>query len=150
MDKVTLERFNAKIDRSGACHVWTGAKSNVGYGQIRIAGKLHYAHRLAYELVNGPIQQGKVIDHACRNRACVNPAHLQAVSQKQNMENLGRSRSSTGFRGVHKTRGGRFAAQVRHNYRNHFAGVFDTPEEAGAAATELRNRLFTNNLSDAR
>jgi hypothetical protein len=148
MDQLTRERFDAKINASGDCHIWTGARSDVGYGQIRIKGKLYYAHRLAYELERGPIPDGMVIDHMCHNRACVNPEHIQAVSHKQNIENIGHSRSSTGYRGVHRTRGGRFAAQVRHNYKNHFGGVFDTPEAANEAAIDLRKKLFSNNLLD--
>ena len=66
MDNLTRERFEEKIDKSAGCHVWTGAKSNIGYGQLKIRGKIHYAHRLAYELAKGPIPDGRVIDHICQ------------------------------------------------------------------------------------
>lgn len=148
MDNLTRERFEAKTDTSGDCHVWTGAKSDVGYGQIRVAGKLHYAHRLAYETAHGPIPDGLVIDHACHNRACVNAEHLQAVTTKQNLENIAAARSSTGYRGVWKTRSGRYTAEVKHNYKKYRAGNFETPEAANEAAIALRNRLFSNNLLD--
>jgi len=148
MDQITLERFETKVDTSGPCHVWTGARNDRGYGQIRIASKLYYAHRLAYETVKGPIPNGMVIDHMCHNPACVNPDHLQAVSTKQNTENIRSARSSTGFRGVWKTRSGRYTAEVKHNYKKYRAGNFETPEAANDAAIALRNRLFSNNLQD--
>lgn len=148
MEQHIRERFDAKVDTSGECHIWTGAKNDRGYGQLRFNGKAHYAHRLAYEAAHGAIPDGLVIDHICHNPACVNPQHIHAVTTKQNMENIGPVRSRSGFRGVHKTRGGRYAAQVKHNYKNYNAGVHDTPEAAGKAAAELRKRLFTNNLLD--
>ena len=148
MEQHIRERFDAKVEASGECHIWTGARNNFGYGQIRINGKLYYAHRLAFELAHGPISNGFVIDHTCHNKSCVNPQHIHAVTKKQNAENLAGARSSTGFRGVHRTRGGRYAAQVGHNYKKHFVGVFDTPEAANEAAVELRKKLFSNSPLD--
>lgn len=148
MDNLTRERFEAKIDTSGNCHVWIGSRSDRGYGQLRVNGRLYYAHRLAYEVSQGPIPAGLVIDHACHNRACVNPRHLQAVSQQKNMENLSAVRSSTGYRGVWKTRSGRYTAEVRCDYKKYRAGNFETPEAANEAAIALRNHLFSNNLLD--
>jgi hypothetical protein len=151
-DETPEDRFLEKISKASAdgCWTWTGARNDRGYGQIRIKGKIHYAHRLAYEEAYGAIPLGLVIDHLCHNPACVNPQHIHAVTSKQNSENLAGVRSRTGFRGVHKTRGGRFAAQVGHNGKKHFGGVFDTPEAAGQAASELRKRLFSNNPLDYR
>ena len=80
------ERFWRKVSKApdGACWEWLGSK-NCGYGHIRDSGSMRKAHRVAYELVIGPIPEGLVIDHLCRNRACVNPSHLEPVSQKENI-----------------------------------------------------------------
>jgi hypothetical protein len=68
------------------CHVWQLAVIKNGYGLERIAGgQMQYAHRLAYERSKGAIPTGKQVDHLCRVRACVNPEHLELVSQRENI-----------------------------------------------------------------
>lgn len=80
------ERFEAKyVVTPGGCWRWIGTRTPEGYGQIRVAvGEVAYAHRVAYELLVGPIPEGLHIDHLCRVRACVNPAHLEPVTQAEN------------------------------------------------------------------
>lgn len=68
----------------GPCHEWTRSKNN-GYGHMNFNGRTVKVHRYVWELVNGPIPDGLVIDHQCRNRACCNVDHLRVVTRKVNV-----------------------------------------------------------------
>ncbi len=87
MSRPTIdERFVAKVmPVLDGCHLWTAYISDKGYGQFRANGKMIMAHRFAYERANGKIPQGMYIDHKCRVRSCVNPAHLRVVTPRQNV-----------------------------------------------------------------
>lgn len=70
------------------CWLWTGAKNENGYGFTRLGGrdaKQSVAHRAVYLALIGPIPDGLVLDHTCRTPACVNPAHLEPVTQRENL-----------------------------------------------------------------
>lgn len=79
-----MKRLWAKVDASGNCWIWKGCTSR-GYGRIRLLGKNKLVHRLTYEEAYGPIADGLVVDHICRNRACARPEHLRAVTQQVNI-----------------------------------------------------------------
>ncbi len=66
------------------CWLFTEYKNPGGYGRVRLRGRKTLAHRAAYELVRGPIPEGLTLDHLCRNRICVNPAHLEPVTGSEN------------------------------------------------------------------
>lgn len=100
-DTALHARFLAKVraDEVTGCHLWTGARDRNGYGVINLTGprRLRKAHRVAYTLFAGPIPDGAEIDHTCHtrdttcdgtncpHRACVNPAHLEAVTHHENV-----------------------------------------------------------------
>lgn len=86
--KPPIERFNAKTSPGpNGCIEWTGDMSNSGYGRFWVGPKnadKALAHRWSYEYHTGPIPEGLVIDHLCRNKVCVNPDHLEAVTSSEN------------------------------------------------------------------
>lgn len=82
------ELFWAKVEKSDSCWVWNGAVSKNGYGNFITAynrGRTSLPHRLSLEFAGVEINEGMVVDHTCRNRRCVNPSHLEPVSQKENV-----------------------------------------------------------------
>ncbi len=67
------------------CWIWQSGLNPGGYGQFRFNGRQVGAHRAAYLMFRGPIAHGLDLDHLCRNRACVNPAHLEPVARSENL-----------------------------------------------------------------
>jgi len=143
-------RFWAKVNKTARCWEWTASKNEDGYGEFRLGGKIRKAHRTAYEIANGAIPEGKDVDHRCRNRKCVRPAHFRLVSNKQNCEHRAvDSNNTSGYRGVSFHRvAKKWQVYVTHNGRRHYGGNFLDVHEAGAAAKALRNELFTHNDLD--
>lgn len=81
------ERLLSKtvINFETGCWEWTGQLNNYGYARLGLtAQKGVLAHRFAYELIEGPIPEGLTLDHLCRVRHCINPAHLEPVTQREN------------------------------------------------------------------
>ena len=88
------ERFWQKVDIKNhkECWLWLGAKSGFGYPQLYDGKRTRYAHVIALELTTGVSpERGYQVDHLCQNRSCVNPAHLEIVTQ---WENIKRQRSA--------------------------------------------------------
>jgi hypothetical protein len=96
-------RFAEKVKpHASGCHHWTGAMMPNGYGQIHFNGRTAYAHRVAWELENGPIPAGAFVLHTCDNRRCVKLSHLRLGTFQDNMNDMtGRSRQAHGARNGH-------------------------------------------------
>jgi hypothetical protein len=80
-----IKRFFKKVNKTSGCWIWIGAINNYGYGMVQINGSKHSAHRISYEIAKGAIADNLQIDHLCRNRRCINPEHLEAITQKENL-----------------------------------------------------------------
>lgn len=86
-----LQRVSAKtiVDPVTACWRWTGSLNNRGYSQISVDGRVRSGHRVMYELLASPIPAGLQLDHLCRVRECINPAHLESVTGTENQHRAG-------------------------------------------------------------
>lgn len=108
------DRFMAKVspEPNSGCWLWMGCDAGEGYGKFFYNGRARKAHRAAYELLVGEIPPGLQIDHLCRNPSCVNPDHLEPVTQRENMA-----------RGVAWERAKAAAARITHCPQGHaYAG----------------------------
>ena len=86
MEKNTVDTFRKRLvlDERTGCLLYP-APNKTGYGRFSYGGKVHQAHRFAYELANGPINRSLVLDHVCRMPSCCNVDHLEPVTQRTNV-----------------------------------------------------------------
>ena len=89
-DDIDVDSFTSKValDEETNCWVWKLKPTDTGYGIYNTHSKVFKAHRVSWRIFKGPLTDGLVIDHMCKNRMCVNPAHLREVDSHTNtMEN---------------------------------------------------------------
>lgn len=140
---MTREEFlrRGRVTITEACWLW-GRKLVEGYGRLNIAGTFAPAHRLSYELWRSPIPEGLVIDHLCRVRNCVNPDHLEPVTNATNIlrgEGLSaRRRRQTSCARGHALAGENLYAWVDDGGRTHRRCV---------ACRNVTNQGFVRSLS---
>lgn len=128
------------------CWEWTAQIGHHGYARYRFNDKTARAHRVAYQVLVGAVPTGLVLDHLCRVRHCVNPAHLEPVTNRENL----RRGMGPGMKGlqshcskghemqgdnlmVHSTRGTRFCREC-HRERNRAWYLKNRASKVGGAA----------------
>lgn len=141
-DQVTL--FWQKVTKTDSCWAWTGAMLSNGYGSAWFDKRTQLAHRIAYSLCVAPIAPGAQIDHLCRNRACVNPAHLEPVTQRENIRR-GEASSAHALRTDCCIRGHEFTPE--NTYRSKGGRHCRTCRQMASRRYKAR-RASTSRLSD--
>lgn len=105
LEKKDFYRFLGYINKTDSCWFWEGPKATNGYGLFSCKKVRYGAHRLSYMIYVGIIPSGLVIDHLCRNRDCINPAHLEPVTQRENLLRSPLTLNGIGFAKTHCHKG---------------------------------------------
>lgn len=136
---VLERRFWSRVDKTGLCWIWRGAKFNHGYGKVVRGGKFRLAHRVAYELERGPIPDGLFACHRCDVRICVNPEHMFLGTPQDNMTDMVKKGRSGRLPGQLNGRAKLTPEQVAEIRRRHRHGLGSAlAREYGVAPTQLR------------
>jgi hypothetical protein len=81
-----LVRFWRMVEKTDTCWNWTGCHRDDGYGYFHVWKGIHErAHVFSYQIAKGLVPKGLELDYLCRNRGCVNPDHLEAVTRRENL-----------------------------------------------------------------
>lgn len=106
------DKVEPATDDPAGCWLWTAGLNTKGYGTAHLLGKKYLAHRAAYTCLVGDIPPGLQIDHLCRVRNCVNPAHLEPVTNQVNADRGARATQT------HCRRGHEMAGDNLRRYTN--------------------------------
>lgn len=155
-------RFWAKVNKSGPvpdyrpdlgpCWVWVASVDRKGYGNFHVISrpkKSAKAHRVSYELLVGPVMVGLEIDHLCRVRHCVNPAHLEAVTPYENMVR-GNSLQAQNLRKTHCPKGHEYTEENIYRLPGRSARYCLACHAERTRLLQQKNRLDPENLRRAR
>lgn len=138
------ESIAARSRRDGDCIVWTGHLNQKGYPRFNSGGnKLVLVYRYIWEQANGPIPQGREIDHICFNRACIKLEHLRLSDRVSNTRHRigAQPNSISGVRNVHR-RGNKWIVRLKSKGKHYEFGSFDNIEDAAIRAKEARQEMF--------
>lgn len=112
-DWITSDRY--AVDEHG-CWIWLGGVCEDGYGKCGARAGQSLAHRAFYAIIKGPIPAGMEIDHLCKNRLCVNPTHLEAVTHRENIRRGDYRSNHRNGRKTHCLRGHEFTPENIYTY----------------------------------
>lgn len=123
MSRNSVANFWSRVDKHGPLHpklgrcwLWLGAKNRKGYGQVGINGGYVAVHRFAYQQERGRIKKGLTLDHLCRVRNCVNPHHLEPVTNRENILR-GEGIAARNYRKTHCKHGHEFTPENVYLFR---------------------------------
>jgi predicted XRE-type DNA-binding protein len=138
-----VDRFWSKVDKSAGpddCWIWNGNKNKQGYGRVWWNGKLHAAHRVAYELSFGGMPPELDVCHKCDNPSCCNPSHFFLGTNKDNMHDMirkGRNVSSPGEKNALSKLTDEIVSEIQRQYSTGEANQMELARMHGVAQSQI-------------
>lgn len=147
LSQSTVERIWAKISLNDAgCWVWNGSRTAGGYGRTSVGGAYMYTHRLMLMAFGSSIPAGWHTDHLCRNRACCNPEHLEAVTAAENIHRSPIAMAALNSRKTHCPQGHEYTPENTIKTRNQRVcrACFRPPGHGKGGRTCRRGHEYTD------